>query len=551
VIGRGSTGIVAEESQPEAAVAAPDATKERAALTRNAGIVAAGTLVSRVLGAGRDAVFAACFPVAATDAFFVAFTIPNALRGLLADGAVSSAFIPTYTEVRTKEGEAKANDFYARLSGAMLVVLALVSVIGVATASLFVTAYAGGYADDPELFATTVSLTRIVFPYIFFMGAAALGTGILNAHRHFAVPAVAPALLNVALIAAPFVLVGPAAALGLPPIASLALGAIVGGVLQMIAQWPAIRSLGLLTMPIIDFRDARVRDALARLGPLALGLGIYQVNVMLARLLTSYLPSGSQSYLYYGQRLVEIPQGMFALAIASAALPTLADLRSRGENDELRRVFAQAMRSSLFVGVPATAILMALAEPTVAVLFQRGAFDHHDALETTRSLAWQGAGVWAIACVRVVVPMFYAHGDTKTPLVGSAINLAVFVGLGVWLRTSMGHAGIAIAISAAGVAQLAVLLLLLRRKLGRLGLGSVAGAALRTTLAALALSGVGIGVARFGHWERGGNDLVNLAVLAAALIAGGLAYLAVLAAFRAPELADVTAALRRRVKRRG
>lgn len=540
---RGSTTDVTEDAKPEGGKS------ERASLTRNAGIVAAGTLVSRVLGAARDAVFAACFPVEGTDAFFVAFTIPNALRGLLADGAVSSAFIPTYTDVRAKEGDEAAKTFYARLSGAMLAVLALVSLVGVVAAPALVTAYAEGYADDPELFASTVTLTRIVFPYIFFMGAAALGTGILNAHARFAVPALAPALLNVALIAAPFVLVGPAVAMGLPPIASLAIAAIVGGVLQMVAQWPTLARLGAFSRPQIDLSDVRVRRALALLGPLAIGLGIYQVNVMLSRLFTSYLPSGSQSYLYYGQRLVEIPQGMFALAIASAALPTLADLHARGKTDELKKVFAFALRSSLFIGVPATVALVVLAEPIVAVLFQRGAFERHDALETARSLAWQGAGVWAIACVRVVVPMFYAHGDTRTPLAGSATNLVAFVALALGLRGAMGHAGIAVAISAAGVVQLAVLLVLLRRKLGRLGLGAVAVSALRIGVAAAAMGATGIGVAHFGTWAAGGNDLRNVAVLAGALVLAGLAYVIVLAVLRAPELDDVLAALRRRVRR--
>lgn len=542
---------MADETPASAESAAPaEGAQQRASLTRSAGIVAAGTLVSRVLGALRDGVFAACFPVADTDAFFVAFTIPNALRGLLADGAVSSAFIPTYTDVRAKEGDAAAKEFYAKLSGVMMLVLALVSIAGIFLAPALVTAYAEGYADDPALFDRTVTLTRIVFPYIFFMGAAALGTGILNAHQRFAVPALAPALLNVALIAAPFVLVGPTTALGLPPIASLAIAAFVGGVLQMVAQWPALARMGAFSRPRIDFSDPRVRRALALLGPLAIGLGIYQVNVMLSRLFTSYLPSGSQSYLYYGQRLVEIPQGMFALAIASAALPTLADLHARGKLDELKKVFAFALRSSLFIGVPATVVLVALAEPVVSVLFQRGAFGRADALETARSLAWQGAGVWAIACVRVVVPMFYAHGDTKTPLVGSAANLVSFVALSLALRGAMSHAGIAVAISAAGVVQLGLLLLLLRRKLGRLGLGSVLASAARISAAAVVMGAIEIGIARFGAWERGGNDLVNALVLAAALVVSGLAYVGVLAALRAPELDDVLGALRRRLRRR-
>ncbi len=533
----------------ENAAATPQAAShanERVSLTRSAGIVALGTLVSRVLGAGRDMVIAASFPTIATDAFFVAFTIPNALRGLLADGAVASAFLPVYSEVRAKEGDAAARRFYAALSGAMLVILAIVSVLGVILAPAFVTAYANGYADDPALFADTVTLTRIVFPYIFFMGAAALGTGVLNAHRKFAVPALAPALLNVALIIAPFVLVAPAVSLGLPPIASLAIAALVGGLLQMIAQWPALVRIGLFQRPRIDLKDPRVRKALGLLGPLAIGLGIYQVNVMLARLLTSYLPAGSQSYLYYGQRLVEIPQGMFALAIASATLPALADLRNRGEHAELIRVFAYALRSSLFVGVPATVLLAVLAEPTVSALFQRGLFDHADAIETARSLAWQGAGVWAIACVRVVVPVFYAHNDTRTPLIGSALNLVSFVTLGLSLRGSLGHVGIAMAISAAGVVQLAALLVLLRLKLGQLGLKSVAFSTARILVAALAMAAVGYGITRLGHWERGGNDLANLAVYALAITTSGLAYLAVLAALRAPEIEESLAALRRR-----
>jgi putative peptidoglycan lipid II flippase len=388
-----------------------------------------------------------------------------------------------------------------------------------------------------------------VFPYIFFMGAAALGTGILNAHQRFAVPALAPALLNVALIAAPFVLVEPTVAMGLPRIASLSIAAIAGGVLQMIAQWPALARLGAFSRPEIDFADPRVRRALALLGPLAIGLGIYQVNVMLSRLFTSYLPSGAQSYLYYGQRLVEIPQGMFALAIASAALPTLADLRARGQDEELKKVFALALRSSLFVGVPATMLLVALAEPIVSVLFQRGAFDRHDALETARSLAWQGAGVWAIACVRVVVPMFYAHGDTRTPLAGSAANLVSFVAIALALRGSMGHAGIAVAISAAGALQLVILLVLLRRKLGRLGLGTVLASAMRITVAATAMGAAGIGVAQLGNWARGGNDLANIGILGLALSAASLAYVVVLVVLRAPELDQAVAAVKRRLRR--
>ena len=297
---------------------------------------------------------AAAFPAEMTDMFVVAFTIPNALRGLLAEGAVSGALMPTYAEKRNAQGEEVAREFYSRFSGAMIILLALTTVLGVLAAPALVYLYAAGYADDPARFASTVSLTRYVFPYIFFMGLAALGMGALNLNKRFAVPALAPALLNVSQVLAPFVFTAPAIALGLPPVGALVLGALVGGLLQVVVQWPALARVGMLLRPRFALGDPAVREALGRMAPLTFGLGVYQVNVMLSRNLASGLVEGSQSYLNYGQRLVEIPQGMFAVAIASAALPTLADLRARGKLDELKRTFTYALRSALFVALPAT-----------------------------------------------------------------------------------------------------------------------------------------------------------------------------------------------------
>jgi putative peptidoglycan lipid II flippase len=524
---------------------------ERGQMARRAGTVAAGTLASRVLGAVRDSVIAASFPVAATDAFFVAFTIPNALRSLLGEGAVGSAFVPVYAEVRAASGDARARAFYAGLSGVMIAILAGVTALGVVFAAPVVTAYAAGYrAQDPEKFDLTIALTRIVFPYIFFMGLAALGMGVLNAHRRFFVPAFAPALLNVAQIAAPFVLVAPAVALGLDPVASLALGALAGGVLQVLAQFPALRAEGLLQRPRWGLGDPYVRKALRLLGPLLVGLGIYQLNLILSRQFASFLPEGSQSYLYYGSRVVDIPQGVFALAVASAAIPSLADLRSRGEHLEVKRTFTYALRLSLFVALPATVLLVLLAEPTAAVLFGRGDFDHRHVVETGRSLAWQAAGVWAVSAVRIVVPMFYAYNDTRTPVFCSAVNLVVFVGVALALMGPLAHVGLAVAITAANVAQLGALLVLLRRRSGLLGLRAVAASVARTSLACAAMAAVAAPIASLGRWERGGNDLVNVAALAGALVAAGAVFAGAAKLLRAPELSDVVGALARRVRPR-
>lgn len=518
-------------------------------LARRAGIVGAGTLASRILGFARDAVVAAVFPAAATDLFFLVFTIPNALRMLLGEGAVSSAVVPVFAEIRTKEGEEPARVYFAKVSGALLIVLLVVSGLGVVAAPLLARLYATGYVDDPARFEETVLLTRIVFPYIFFMGLAALGMGGLNALRRFAVPAFTPTLLNVALIGAAFFLVEPAVALGLPRVGALAIGALVGGALQWIAQWPAQRAVGLLRFPSIDLSHPGVRKTLALMVPMLAGFGVYQINTMIGRSYLTFLPEGSQSFVYYGQRLVEIPQGMFALAIAGASLPTLSELRAAGDHARLRTFFERALRLNLYLAIPATVALVVLAEPIVAVAFGRGEFSRAEVLDTADSLRWQAAGIWAIASVRAVLPMFLAYHDTRGPVIASAMNLVIFAPTAWLLMQAYDHVGVAMALSAAGVAQLLTLLALLRRKVGRLGLTAVVTSATRSGVAAAAMGGAAWAICRLGAWERGGNDLANVAILAGACAAGGVVYLAATKLLRSPELEDVLDGVRRRARR--
>lgn len=520
--------------------------KERRAITARAGIVAAGTLASRILGAVRDAVIAGFFPLAATDAFFVAFTIPNALRVMLGEGAVANAFIPVFSEIRAREGESRAKAFYAALSGAMLVVLGSVTVLGMVAAPFLVPLYAAGYRSDPVKFQTTIDLTRLVFPYIFFMGIAALGMGALNTLKRFFVPAFAPALFNVAMIAAPFLFVPIAVAAGASPIAGLAISALVGGALQVVAQFPALSKVGMLRRPRVDFADPGVRKALGLLMPLMLGMGVYQINIMLSRLFASYLPDGSQSFLYYGQRLVEIPQGMLALAIASATLPSLTELRNRDEHAKAKDVFSYGVRLTLFIATPASVALAVLAEPTCAVLFGRGAFGPTEVALTARSLIWMAVGVWAIATVRNVVQMFYAYNDTRTPVACSALNLVVFAGTSLALLGSMRHAGIAAATSVASVAQLCALVLLLRRRIGTLPWKALSASVLRSILASAAMGVLLYFLSRVGRWERGGNDIVNIALYVGLLLGGVATYLGASRWMRAPELNDLMNALGRK-----
>jgi putative peptidoglycan lipid II flippase len=517
-------------------------------IVRRAGIVAAGTLFSRILGAVRDAVVAAVFALAATDAFWLAFTIPNALRVLLGEGAVSAAFVPVYAEVRQRDGAARAKAFFRNLLGVMSMVLIAVTTIGMIAAPWIVKAYAWGFQRDAALFETTVSLTRLVFPYIFLMGLSALMMGALFASKRFAAPAFAPALLNVALIGAALLLAPVFVQLGSLAIFALAFGALLGGVLQVIAQAPSLAKEGLLVSPKLGFEDRYVRKCGRLMVPLLAGLGVYQLNVLLSRLFASFLPTGSVSYLYYGQRLAEIPQGMFALAIASAALPSLSDAVANRDEDEAKRLFRHALRLSLFVAIPAGVALVILAEPAVTVFFGRGRYDAIAIGETARSFVWQAGGIWAVASVRTIVPMFHAHNDTRTPVVASALNLVTFVALSLALMGPMQHAGLAAATTAAAVVQLAALLVLLRRRTGELGMDELGGSVARVLGASAAMAIVVWAGARLGTWERGGNDPRNLAVFAGTVLAGGATYLAVAAALGASELHDLKEALRRRVR---
>ena len=529
-------------------MAASQAKTSGGEIVRRAGVVAAGTLSSRILGAVRDAVVAAVFALAATDAFWLAFTIPNALRVLLGEGAVSAAFVPVFTEVRERESRARAKEFYANLIGAMAVVLLVVTLVGVLGAPWIVKAYAWGFQRDDALFETTVALTRLVFPYIFLMGLSALMMGALHASKRFAAPAFAPALLNISLIAAALLLAPVLMDLGWPAIFALAFGALLGGLLQLLAQLPSLRSVGLIVRPRIGFRDIYVRKCARLMVPLLAGLGVYQLNVLLSRLFASFLPTGSVSYLYYGQRLAEIPQGMFALAIASAALPSLSEAVARDDEDEAKRLFRHALRLSLFVAIPAGVALAILAEPAVTVFFGRGRYDAAAVAETARSFVWQAAGIWAVASVRTIIPMFHAHNDTRTPVVASAFNLVTFIALSFALMGPMQHAGLAAATTGAAVAQLAALLWLLRRRSGPLGMGEVNHSLIRVVVAS-AVMGVVVWLgASLGDWTLGGNDPRNLAVFAGTALVGLLTYLLVAALLRAPELLDVVSAVRRRIR---
>jgi putative peptidoglycan lipid II flippase len=536
-------------SEPDdRATSQAEGTAERARLVGRAGIIGAGTFLSRILGFGRDMAIAALFTRGQTDAFAVALTIPNTLRQLLAEGAVSSAVVPVLSERLAKGGDDAARAFFARARGVSVLALFVVSLLGVAFAGPLTELFAPGFHGTPGQFERTESLTRLMFPYIFFMGTAALGMAALNAKKKFAVAAFAPGLFNVALLAAAFGLQGPLEARGVDPVMALAIGVLLGGVLQVAAQLPALRRIGYAGKPILDLRDPHVREMLRRIVPMTLGLGIYYVDMTLSRRFLSELGEGAQSYFFWASRLCDFPQGIFVMALSTAALPSLATFAAKGNKEELAKTWAHGMRLSLFVAVPCSAAMIALSEPVVVLLFQRGHFDAFAAQQTARALAWQGGAIFTVAAVRQLVPAFHSLGDTRTPVIVSGLDLIVFVVLALTLRGPYGHVGVSMAVAGSSAVQMVLLFIGLQWRLGDIRARELASSTVRIAAASIIAAIAGWGASRV---LAGGEGPIARALPGlGGVVVFGVIYFGVAWGLGSREVDELAAPVRRRLLRR-
>lgn len=433
-------------------------------IARRAATVGATTLVSRVLGFARDLITA--FALGAglfADAFFVAFRVPNLLRSLFAEGSLTMAFIPTFSRVRAEEGEARAQEMARSVLAWLVCILTAITVLVLVFAPQFTALIAPGFANNPELLETTASLLRICFPFIVFISAVGLCMGILNAMDHFFAPAFAPCLLNIGFIAA--ALIG--WSLGVNVAYALAWGVAASGLAQFLFQQPFLSRLGFSWFGPWRWLDPAVLRMGRLMLPSVLGSAVYQINLLLGTLLASFLPVGSISYLYYADRLVQFPVGVFGLAVSTAALPSLSRLAAAGQMDEFGGVIRSSMRLSLFISLPAMAGLIALAAPLIGLLFGRGAFGAQAISATAAALIAYGVGLPAIALVRPLVGAFYALENTRMPVLVASFCVLVNIGLGFVLMQFMAHAGLALAVSVASYVNVGLLSWLLRRRLGR------------------------------------------------------------------------------------
>jgi putative peptidoglycan lipid II flippase len=513
-------------------------------VVRALGSIGAATLASRILGFARDVIVARAFGAGPlTDAFFVAYRIPNVLRRLLGEGALSTAIVPVFSEYLVTRDRSQFERMLRATGGAALIVLTAVTLLGVAAAPWIVPLIAPGFARDPAQMALTVTLTRLMFPYVILVGVGALMMGTLYAHGRFFTAALGPAVLNVGMILCVLTLAGRLD----PPIVSLGIGVLVGGLGQLAIQIPELRRAGLPLGASVE----PTHPALGRIGRLLLpsvfGLAGAQVTVFINTLLASILAAGSVSYLYYADRVMEFPLGVFGIALASASLPAMSRQAAARDMAGLSRTLGFALRLSFYVAVPAAVGLIVLQVPITRVLFERGQFGPAETAATAWALAWYAAGLPAFSGTRIAAQAFYAIGEPRTPVTIGIASVAVNIVLAVGLMRPMAHAGLALASSGAVYANLLILLWLARRRLGgaaEQGLWQSLGRTAAATAALVAW----LAFARW-TWPVAVNALEEAGWLAVVIAAGGLVFWVASIVVRSPERAALLAALRSREAR--
>ncbi len=423
--------------------------------------VSAMTLLSRILGFARDAIIARAFGAGAmTDAFFVAFKLPNLLRRLFAEGAFSQAFVPVLAEYKNRRGEAQTRLLVNRVASVLFVALAVVALLGVIGAPLIVLVSAPGFLSRPEKFALTVELTRIVFPYILFISLTALAAGVLNTYGRFMLPAFTPVLLNVAMIAAALF----AAPWFDPPVLALAWGAFLGGILQLAFQFAGLKRLGVLPRWDFDPRDEGVRRILKLMAPAALGVSIAQVSLLINTLFASFLTTGSVSWLYYADRLMEFPTGMLGVALGTILLPSLAKHYADDDPGEYSKLLDWGLRMTLLLAAPAAVGLGVLAVPLITTLFHYGEFTPHDVAMTRQALVAYSVGLLGLILIKVLAPGFYARQDIRTPVKIAILTLLATQAMNLMFIWPLKHAGLALAIGLGACLNAAALFHKLRRQ---------------------------------------------------------------------------------------
>jgi len=496
---------------------------EQRKITKAASIIGMGTLLSRILGFLRDMVIANFFGAGmAADAFFVAFRIPNLWRRLVGEGSLTISFIPVYTEYLTHRSEEESRELTHIAFTVAGIILLILTILGILFSPILIRIIAPGFFRIPEKFQLTVALNQIIFPYLFFMGLFALCMGVLNSLRHFFAPAFAPVFLNICIILSVFLFYRHFE----QPVYTLAVGVLAGGVIQLLFQIPFLLKKRISFRFNFNYRHPAVKRIGSLMIPGLIGTAVYQLNVFIDTIFASFLPGGSVSYLYFADRLMEFPLGIFAIAIGMASLPSLSELASKGKMDELRETIFFTFRLVSFISIPALVGLIALKTPIINLLFQRGLFDYQATEMTAKALLFYSVGLWAIAGSRIVVPAFYSLQDTWTPLKIALICLGANVIFNAILIIPLKHAGLAFATSLSSTLNVILLFRKLGTKLEGIDMKENLRPLTKIFFCTLPMGFSAFFICSVGNWTTTGNVLEKVIILFIGIVVGLGVYLA-------------------------
>ncbi|MDD2271460.1 MAG: murein biosynthesis integral membrane protein MurJ [Desulfuromonadaceae bacterium] len=519
---------------------------EKRNIARAAGILGSATMLSRIMGMVRDMVVSRLFGAGlATDAFFAAFQIPNMLRRFFAEGALTSAFVPTFSATLTKSGDDKARELANTSFTLLTIVMALVTLGGIILSPLIVSLMFPGFKAEPGKFELAVLLNRLMFPYIFFISLVALCMGILNTLRHFFTPAISTVFLNISMIVAALCLRGFFEA----PITALAVGVLIGGCIQLALQIPVLWKKGFPPKPNFNFSSPEVRSIALLMLPSVFGVGVYYLNITVSAILASLLPQGSVSYLYYAQRLFEFPQGIFTVSVAQAVLPSMSRQAAAGDVAAMKETISFGVRLTLFITIPAMAGLMVCSTPIFSLIFMGGVFDYQTAVNSASALLYYSVGLSFVALTRVLAPVFYALKDTRTPVITAFITFFINLGLSLVLMGPLKHGGLALATTLSAFCNMLMLLWLLRRKIGSFGGKGILITAGKSTAASLPMAAAVWYLCSSIDWSQAGHKMLKGTVLGGSILCGGAIYMLMVKLLRSEEALDALALLGRKLKR--
>ncbi|MBI5483395.1 MAG: murein biosynthesis integral membrane protein MurJ [Deltaproteobacteria bacterium] len=517
---------------------------EKGNIARAAGILGSATMLSRVMGMVRDMVVSRLFGAGlATDAFIAAFQIPNMLRRFFAEGALTAAFVPTFSSVLKQHGEQKAKELANICFTVLTIVMAGITLAGIIFSPYIVGLMFPGFRAEPGKFELTVLLNRLMFPYIFFISLVALCMGILNTVRHFFTPAISTVFLNISMILAALCL----RSYFEVPITALAVGVLLGGLLQLVIQLPVLWDKGFPVRPNFDFTNPEVHRIALLMLPSLFGVGVYYLNITVSAILASLLPQGSVSYLYYAQRLFEFPQGIVIVSVAQAVLPSMSKQAAEGDMTGMKDSLSFAVRLTLFITVPAMAGLMVCSTPVISLLFMGGAFDYSKVVNSAEALLFYSLGLSFVALTRVLAPAFYSLKDTKTPVITAFVAFLLNLCLSLALMGPLKHGGLALATTLSALGNMLMLVWFLRRKIGPFDGKRILTTGLKSVAASIPMTAAVMYICTFADWSLAGQNILKFVVLGGAVTAGVCIYLISTRLLRSEEALTAVSMLRKKL----